>query len=201
MRQSSARSGLPVGNPRCRRPEPPARGLSVVHVVHSGAAKPSRHRTIRLEPLPHDLQPELVESAERRQVGAGELGNRGSVSHVEVFRMGGVGTSIFGRPRRLSDDRRAPCPHTLIWEEPVNGRRSADDRRGPATTSPEGGRSPQQGRASARRSKAPSSGALVKDDHGPSAAPPVRRLTPKRDAGGPLPSKPPSTIEPERFQL
>src|SRR5215213_691692 len=34
----------------------------------------------------------------------------------------GVGTSIFGRPRRLSDDRRAACPYTLIWDEPVNKR-------------------------------------------------------------------------------
>jgi hypothetical protein len=35
--------------------------------------------------------------------------------------MGGVGTSIFGRPRRLPRDRRAAYPYTLIWEEPVFG--------------------------------------------------------------------------------
>jgi hypothetical protein len=33
--------------------------------------------------------------------------------------MAGVGTSILRRPRRLSRDRRATCPYTLIWEEPA----------------------------------------------------------------------------------
>jgi hypothetical protein len=33
--------------------------------------------------------------------------------------MGGVGTSIFGRPRRLSGDRRATRAYTLNWEEPI----------------------------------------------------------------------------------
>ena len=33
--------------------------------------------------------------------------------------MDGVGTSILGRPRRLSRDRRATPDYTLIWEEPV----------------------------------------------------------------------------------
>ncbi len=42
----------------------------------------------------------------------------GSVGHVEVFRMDGVGTSIVGRPRRLSADRRARPTYTVIWEEP-----------------------------------------------------------------------------------
>lgn len=53
------------------------------------------------------------------QVRAAEAGRRGSVGHVEVFRMDGVGTSIVGRPRRLSADRRARPTYTLIWEEPV----------------------------------------------------------------------------------
>ncbi|RYF30024.1 MAG: hypothetical protein EOO23_06105 [Comamonadaceae bacterium] len=52
------------------------------------------------------------------QVRAAEAGRRGSVGHVEVFRMDGVGTSIVGRPRRLSADRRARPTYTLIWEEP-----------------------------------------------------------------------------------
>ncbi|MCK6211339.1 AAA family ATPase, partial [Georgenia sp. EYE_87] len=43
----------------------------------------------------------------------------GSVGHVEVFRMGGVRTSIFGRPRPLSGDRRADPHYTLNCEEPV----------------------------------------------------------------------------------
>ena len=59
---------------------------------------------------------------EGAQVKAAEAGRRGSVGHVEVFRMDGVGTSIVGRPRRLSADRRARPTYTLIWEEPINGR-------------------------------------------------------------------------------
>ena len=58
-------------------------------------------------------------SREGGQVRAAEAGRRGSVGHVEVFRMDGVGTSIVGRPRRLSADRRARPTYTLIWEEPV----------------------------------------------------------------------------------
>ena len=53
------------------------------------------------------------------QVRAAEAGRRGSVGHVEVFRMAGVGTSIVGRPRRLPADRRARPTYTLIWEEPL----------------------------------------------------------------------------------
>ena len=34
--------------------------------------------------------------------------------------MDGVGTSIVGRSRRLSADRRARPTYTLIWEEPPN---------------------------------------------------------------------------------
>ncbi len=52
------------------------------------------------------------------QVRAAEAGRRGSVGHVEVFRMDGVGTSIVGRPRRLPADRPARPTYTLIWEEP-----------------------------------------------------------------------------------
>ncbi|QIV81547.1 hypothetical protein EXE63_12060 [Mycolicibacterium frederiksbergense] len=69
-------------------------------------------------------------SREGGQVRAAEAGRRGSVGHVEVFRMDGVGTSIVGRPRRLSADRRARPTYTLIWEEP--GLRA---RAGPRTLS------------------------------------------------------------------
>ena len=62
---------------------------------------------------PVDDQAELVEPAERGQVRAGEA-RRGSVKHVEVFRMGGVGTSILGRPRPLPGHRRADARYTLI---------------------------------------------------------------------------------------
>ncbi|CCQ18356.1 putative uncharacterized protein [Rhodococcus sp. AW25M09] len=58
-------------------------------------------------------------SREGGQVRAAEAGRRGSVGHVEVFRTDGVGTSIVGRPRRLSADRRARPTYTLIWEEPA----------------------------------------------------------------------------------
>jgi hypothetical protein len=51
-----------------------------------------QHRTIWLEPLPHDLEPELVEASERGQGRA----SKGSVRHVEVFQMGGVGTTSSG---------------------------------------------------------------------------------------------------------
>jgi len=60
-------------------------------------------RTVRLETLPEDFKAELLETAERGQVRASE----GSVRHVEVFRMGGVGTLIIGRPRHLRGDRPA----------------------------------------------------------------------------------------------
>lgn len=48
------------------------------------------HRPIRLDLLPRRDESKLVESAERGQV----RGREGSVGHVEVFRLGGVGTSI-----------------------------------------------------------------------------------------------------------
>lgn len=41
------------------------------------------HGTSRLEPLSHRDEAELVETAERREIGRG----KGSVDHVEVFRM------------------------------------------------------------------------------------------------------------------
>ncbi|AUH68667.1 hypothetical protein CXX93_10220 [Gordonia sp. YC-JH1] len=63
------------------------------------------------------------------QVSAAEAGRRGSVGHVEVFRMDGVETSIVGRPRRLSADRRARPTYTLIWEEPRNQRLAGGRRR------------------------------------------------------------------------
>ena len=72
--------------------------------------------TAGLEALPDHQEPELVEAAERGQVRARE----GSVGHVEVFQMGGVRTSIFGRPRHLPWDRRADQTYTVICDEPDN---------------------------------------------------------------------------------
>ena len=71
-------------------------------------------RTIRFKPLSGHAQTEAVESSEGGQVWAAEAGRRGSVGHVEVFRMEGVGTSVVGRPRRLSPDRRARPTYTVI---------------------------------------------------------------------------------------
>jgi len=71
-----------------------------------GAVQPGGHET------------ELVETAERGQIRAGE----GSVRHVEVFQMVSVRTSILRRPRPLSSHRRADTTtnllYTLIWDEP-----------------------------------------------------------------------------------
>ena len=73
-----------------------------------------QHRTIRFQELPGDAQTEPVEPRERSQI----WGREGSVSHVEVFQMDGVGTTIFGRPRPLSQQRRADPVYTLKCEEP-----------------------------------------------------------------------------------
>lgn len=54
-----------------------------------------QHRTASLDVLANDLQAEFVQAGERGQVGTHEV----SVQHVGVFRMGGVRTSITGRPR------------------------------------------------------------------------------------------------------
>ena len=72
-------------------------------------------RTIWSEPLPDDLETQLIYAGERGQVRAAE----GSVRHVEVFRMGSVRTPIIGRPRPLSGHRRAASYYTLNCEEPV----------------------------------------------------------------------------------
>ena len=89
------------------------------------------HRTVGCKPLAGHLKAELVETTERGQISAREPMIRarrdGSVGHVEVFQMDGVGTPIHGRLRRLSAHRRAdPADedHTLNCEEPVRGRGS-----------------------------------------------------------------------------
>jgi hypothetical protein len=84
-----------------------------------GLKNPARQeRTIPLEALAGDDEPELIEAAEGGQVSAGEARTSGSVRHVEVFRMDSVRTSILGRPRPLPEHRRADRLYTLIWEEP-----------------------------------------------------------------------------------
>jgi transposase len=108
--------GQPPGHGVPRRALAPAAAAPLVSVDD-----PARqHGPITVEALPRDLKSELVEPAEDGQIRAAEAGRRGSVAHVEVFRMGSVRTSILGRPRRLLRDRRASPIYTLSCEEPVN---------------------------------------------------------------------------------
>lgn len=85
------------------RPAPPTPQVVLDHAA-------LKHRPIRLEVLPDSLEAELVETAEHGQIGRGE----GSVGHVEVFQMGGLGT----RPRPLPGHRHAHPDYTLKCEEP-----------------------------------------------------------------------------------
>ena len=71
---------------------------------------------------PHVLaghfQAKVIQARERAQVRA----IKGSIGHVEVFRMDGVGISIIERPRPLpGHDTPNPTehPYTLKCEEPV----------------------------------------------------------------------------------
>jgi hypothetical protein len=68
--------------------------------------------SIRIESLAGDFEAELVEPAERGQIRAGEAAPRGSVRHVEVFRMRRVGTFISGDldpyPLTAAPTRRTP---------------------------------------------------------------------------------------------
>jgi hypothetical protein len=73
-----------------------------------------QHCTIRIESLPDDLEPELVQADELGQIRADE----GSVRHVEVFQMGSVRTPIVGRPRPLPGHRHTGQRYTLNCAEP-----------------------------------------------------------------------------------
>lgn len=91
--------------------QPPEHGVARRTLAAAAAAALIRledaarqHRPIRLETLPEHDQTELAEAAERRQIRTGE----GSVRHVEVFRLGGVGTPIIGRETACTSNRR-PC--------------------------------------------------------------------------------------------
>ena len=64
------------------------------------------------------FQAQVIQARERAQVGA----IKGSIGHVEVFQMDGVGISIIGRPRPLpGHDTPNPAhnTYTLKSEEPV----------------------------------------------------------------------------------
>ncbi len=82
-----------------------------------------QHRPIGIESLPDHRQTQAIKSSESGQIRTVETGRHGSVKHVEVFQMAGVGTFIIGRPRPLTRQRRASRPavrfYTPNWEEPV----------------------------------------------------------------------------------
>jgi len=74
---------------------------------------------VGLNALARHLQPQAIKARERGQVRA----IKGSIGHVEVFQMDGVGTPIIGRPRPLpSHDTPNPAhnTYTLKCEEPLN---------------------------------------------------------------------------------
>ena len=71
-----------------------------------------------LNALARHLQPQAIQASERAQIRA----IKGSIGHVEVFQMDGVGISIIGRPRPLpGHDTPNPAnnTYTLKCEEPV----------------------------------------------------------------------------------
>lgn len=89
----------------------PGDGVAGHALAAAAAAPPIRFEDpacqdcpVGFEPLAGDLQPEPIEPGELGQVRT----SKGSVRHVEVLWMGGVGTSIFSGPRRLPGHR----PHT-----------------------------------------------------------------------------------------
>ena len=64
------------------------------------------------------FQPQVIQARERGQVRA----IKGSIGHVEVFQMDGVGTPIIERPRPLRNQDTPNAAHntyTLKCEEPV----------------------------------------------------------------------------------
>ena len=82
-------------------------------------SNPARqHCMVGPNALARHLQPQVIQACERAQIRA----IKGSIGHVEVFQMDGVGISIIGRPRPLpSHDTPNPAhnTYTLKCEEPV----------------------------------------------------------------------------------
>jgi hypothetical protein len=71
-------------------------------------------RPVRFQELAHDSQAQPVQPGKRGHIGLSES----RVSHVEVFQMGSVRTSILGGPRPLTGQRRASTSYTLNCDEP-----------------------------------------------------------------------------------
>ena len=81
-----------------------------------------QHCVVWLNALAGYFQAQVIQARERAQVGA----IKGSIGHVEVFRMDGVGISIIERPRPLHNHdtpNSTQYPYTLKCEEPPNLRR------------------------------------------------------------------------------
>ena len=80
-----------------------------------------QHCMVCLNALTRHLQPQAIQARERAQIRA----IKGSIGHVEVFQMDGVGTPIIGRPRPLPGHD-TPNPtnntYTLNYEEPLNSK-------------------------------------------------------------------------------
>ena len=89
--------------------------LSAPPVLTSNTAR--QYCMVGLNALARHLQPQAIKARERGQVRA----IKGSIGHVEVFQMDGVGISIIERPRPLHNhDTPNPAqhPYTLKCEEP-----------------------------------------------------------------------------------
>ena len=93
-----------------------APATSTPPVLTSNTAR--QHCMVWPNALARHFQAQVIQARERAQVGA----IKGSIGHVEVFQMDGVGTPIIGRPRPLpGHDTPNPArhPHTLNYEEPL----------------------------------------------------------------------------------
>ena len=124
------------GHPKLAAPGAPAGPLGDLVGLHNPARE---HRVIGTDLLAGDGQPEPVDQAERIKIRAVES----RLSHVEVFQMGSVRTSIIGGPRPLPPHRRANSRYTLKREEPSNGPSSPTAQTGSGSpTSPMSARSP-----------------------------------------------------------
>lgn len=97
----------PPDDPVTRRALAPALPAPSVGLKH-----PTRQdRTTWLKTLPNHLQAERVQPGSVIRSGAA----KGSVTHVEVIPMSGVGTLILERPRPLPSHRRADHTHLPIY--------------------------------------------------------------------------------------
>ena len=111
-----------------------APATSTPPILTSNTAR--QHCTVCLNALTRHLQPQAIQARERAQIRA----INGSIGHVEVFQMDGVGTPIIGRPRPLpGHDTPNPAnnTYTLTCEESIY----CPDEPGVLTPRPHGARS------------------------------------------------------------